>query len=108
MLGGYSGMPQRLRTALFEHDNRVLLIPSASFEWGTVERRLRATMAVVPARVEHLEALAAEGRSRGPSRSEADEIGMIPPACFEETEANSGGDPPSLATFLDGDVSEWL
>jgi len=95
-------------TSLVRRDQRVLMTPRASFEWGPAEHKVAASIPVLPARLENIAAgVGVVERALG-LRRESAELPSIPSSYFEEKEEDLGGEPPSLAMFLDPDIFQWL
>ncbi len=83
LLNPYSGELASWAAMLKSRENRAVLTPEASFEWGPADRAAGRHLTVLPARVRHLPAVlksfdAVERTTTALALSESEETGAIP------------------------------
>jgi formylglycine-generating enzyme required for sulfatase activity len=115
LLNPYSGELATWAAMLKSRENRAVLTPEASFEWGQREAAVGRHLTILPARVRHLPAVLKSFDSyhrRSAELAESEETAPIPDQSLED--AGEGADGPDEGTalglqlYFDPVVFQWL
>ena len=116
LLNAYSGELTTWAAMLKSRENRAVLTPEASFEWGQTEAAVGRHLTVLPARVRHLPAVLKSfdpyERRSALRLAEAEETAAMPDKTLEESadgaEGPNEGTGLALQLYFDPAVFQWL